>query len=407
MPTVNVPKGFNPKAHIFFIHGKINTAINTILNELKETDDFNRFFQLAYYYQCLSKYDIALVYYEKYFKYIFNKNALVNAAICCNLSGKFSQCIKYCNYIISKSNTSDSDCVLAYRCLAHAFGCAGKINEACEAGTQALLLKNKKCDNKSFNFISFTSESENKYLLSADKKNNVCSFSLFGSNPRYLRGALYNVIIGKELFPEWTMRFYVDMTVPNELKDALKSLNAEILEQKNNQPIDRKLCWRFFVASDPEVGRFIVRDCDSTFGLREVIIVNEWIDSGKIFHIIRDWHTHTYLMLAGLWGGVSNIITNVEDLIDQYLKIHIGLSRNIDQDFLETCIWPIAKKSCFIHDRYFNAFSPRRPPMKHFRTKNDHIGSNRFVVDRDWQEKCLAPWIRELPCLQIQPAKNK
>ncbi len=241
-----------------------------------------------------------------------------------------------------------------------------------------------------------------KFLHFAGVKKKICSFSLFGNNPRYLRGALYNVIVGKELFPDWTMRFYVDGTVPHELKDALKSLDADILEQEDGQQKDRKLCWRFFVASDPEVGWFMVRDCDSAFSLREAIVVGEWLESGKLFHLIRDWYTHTDLMLAGLWGGIARVIPDIKTMLNDFFAKNIHITQNIDQLFLANYIWPIIKNSCIIHDRYFNAFSPKKPPMKYLRMKNDHIGINRFAADIEWQEKCLAPWIREMACLSYK-----
>ena len=89
-------------------------------------------------------------------------------------------------------------------------------------------------------FIAFiypveTEEEVREILRAAGSKKKVCAFSLFGSEPCYLRGALYNVIVGKELYPEWTMRFYVDDTVPREFRDALGSLDAEVLEQEDGQ----------------------------------------------------------------------------------------------------------------------------------------------------------------------------
>ncbi len=404
MPTVNIPEGFHQEAHILFINGKVNEAINIILNDIKKGTDIRKIDQIAYYYSYSSQYKDALIYYKSYLN--FKKNdikTLGNICSCLYNIGDFVKCIEYCNKIIS----IDKENYRAFDGLSHCFGVLKNIDKMREAGTKSLIIKDKKFANKSLKIKIPTDEEIKEIILSAKWKKSVCSFSIFGNNPRYLRGALYNVIVGKELFPEWSMRFYVDNTVPSEFKDVIRSLDAEILEQENNQPRDRKFFWRFLVASDPEVGRFMVRDCDSSFSIREAIVVDEWINSEKLFHIIRDWHTHTELILAGLWGGIANIIPNIKNEIDKFLSIYIGTNKNIDQFFLRKTIWSIIKQSCLIHDRYFDSFSPKRPPMKHFRTKDDHIGSNRFAVDRNWQEKCLAPWIRELPCLQIPPTKNK
>jgi len=48
------------------------------------------------------------------------------------------------------------------------------------------------------------------------------------------------------------------------------------------------MLWRFTVVADPTVDRFIVRDVDSRLNYRESIAVEEWIQSNKSFHIMRD-----------------------------------------------------------------------------------------------------------------------
>jgi hypothetical protein len=48
------------------------------------------------------------------------------------------------------------------------------------------------------------------------------------------------------------------------------------------------MLWRFTVAADPTVDRFIVRDVDSRLNYRERLAVEEWIQSGRPIHIMRD-----------------------------------------------------------------------------------------------------------------------
>ena len=48
---------------------------------------------------------------------------------------------------------------------------------------------------------------------------------------------------------------------------------------------------------------FFSRDLDSRINDRELAAVNEWLDSEKPFHIIRDHIDHGHVpILAGLWG---------------------------------------------------------------------------------------------------------
>jgi hypothetical protein len=51
-----------------------------------------------------------------------------------------------------------------------------------------------------------------------------------------------------------------------------------------------------------------VRDADSVLNLRERLAVDDWLASGRWFHIMRDWWSHTDLVLAGMWGGVAGVL---------------------------------------------------------------------------------------------------
>ena len=402
MQTFRISKEWNSKAHTLFLEGKMQEAVNLALKEAGGKP--GRFVQAAYYCFVLGDYGSALMFLKLYLKHFPRDiQILNNMTACCTRLHRYEEAVFHAQQVL----LLDPDSFSAFDALAHALGKLGDMDGARKAGTKALLLKDLAALRHAPNTNPIPEEEVHEILHIAGTKKKVCAFSLFGSAPRYLRGALYNVLIGKELYPEWTMRFYMDGTVPRELKDALESLDAEVLEQEDDQPRDVKLCWRFLVASDPEVGRFMVRDCDSAFSLREVLVVDEWLESGKLFHVIHDWHTHTALVLAGLWGGVSGVLPDMLSMLDGFFASNRTITTNVDQFFLAQCVWPAIKESCLVHDRFFDAFSPRRPPLKHFRTRKDHIGADRFVTDKEWQDRCLAPWIRELPCLAVQMTRKR
>ncbi len=69
--------------------------------------------------------------------------------------------------------------------------------------------------------------------------------------------------------------------------------------------------WRFLIADDLTVDRFLIRDADSRylftiaasihfdrFSMRELHAVNEWIASGKQLHVMRDHPYHGVAMLV-------------------------------------------------------------------------------------------------------------
>lgn len=77
-------------------------------------------------------------------------------------------------------------------------------------------------------------------------KKRIIAFTLFGSDPRYLRGALHNVLAARAFYPGWTCRFYVDTSVDEALIEALRSEGAEIVKDESLSPIGRRRrsCWR-------------------------------------------------------------------------------------------------------------------------------------------------------------------
>ena len=113
--------------------------------------------------------------------------------------------------------------------------------------------------------------------------------SLYGSLPIYNEGVVKNADLVPEFYPGWTLRVYVDGSVPRDTIARQSSRQVEILnvEAKSLGPMYGRF-WRFWVAADADVARFIVRDADSLLNSREEAAVAEWIASGKSFHIMCD-----------------------------------------------------------------------------------------------------------------------
>jgi hypothetical protein len=93
----------------------------------------------------------------------------------------------------------------------------------------------------------------------------VISFGLYGANPKYVAGALRNVELAAVFFPGWVCRFYHDSTVPRHSLADLRRLGAETVNMENGGITGgiAGMFWRFLVADDRSVDRFIVRDSDS------------------------------------------------------------------------------------------------------------------------------------------------
>jgi len=137
--------------------------------------------------------------------------------------------------------------------------------------------------------------------------------------------------------------------------------------------------WRFLVMDDPSVSHFLLRDADSLFSEKEVAAVDEWLSSSCWFHHMRDYFTHSELLLAGLWGGCTGVFTSVKELMQDFVANYKGAARYTDQQFLRHILWPTVRQTILNHDEIFMFHGARPyPPYEAIRWKTEsfHIGSN-------------------------------
>lgn len=279
---------------------------------------------------------------------------------------------------------------VAWDSIASSYYRIGEFEKSARSGNNSLRIKDKRYgtpDDK------WELPKEDIATYTKDKKR-VIAFSLWGNEKRYIFGALRNLLLAPDLFPDWELWFYVDNSVSPGFLDIIKQLGGQVLLQPDNQTQREKLCWRFNVANDENVGYFLVRDADSVFSLREANAVEEWIQSEKWFHIIRDWWTHTDLILAGLWGGVAGVLPNIQDTLSQYSPNSVT-TPNIDQWFLRDCLWRHIKTSCLTHDRCFNFDGNAKPVPGKIPNDNIHIGSCEFHQRPEFQTTILSAWIQQ------------
>ncbi len=213
------------------------------------------------------------------------------------------------------------------------------------------------------------------------RRDNVIAYSLWGSAPRYFEPLLENLKIAPHLFPAWTIRVYADNSVPGDVIDRLKRGGADIVDKSgvSGEPFYAKLLWRFEAANDSGVRRFLIRDADSLLSVKERVAVDAWLASDRYFHIMRDFFTHTDLILAGMWGGVANTLPNLEDLRRAY-QSPVLEGRTADQRFLSEMVWPTVSQSCIIHDSVFTGClnSVPFPPYGDL-LPGHHVGQNAFI----------------------------
>ena len=168
------------------------------------------------------------------------------------------------------------------------------------------------------------SAAEQRELLS------VIAFSLFAPADhgdswmrRYGEGALANARLLPEVFPGWQMWVYFDTSAPVEIVAPLsrarsvRLINVSASRRLATNPNPRT--WRFAVASEPTVGRWLIRDIDSRLIERDRRAVDEWISSGRRFSVMREYaaerfepspsfHPSSFFTAAACSSGVRALL---------------------------------------------------------------------------------------------------
>lgn len=214
----------------------------------------------------------------------------------------------------------------------------------------------------------------------------VISFCLFGLEPRYIDGAVKNIEIAKQYMPDWECWFYVPANYQQEIIDRLESAGNVFIKRIQHPSNFIFTMFRFLVFADPSVDIAIVRDVDSRISAREIKCVEEWIESGLNFHIIKDHPTgHSALISAGMWGAKADSLRDIKEIMDDFLNPlpELGVDRNqrgVDQEFLgERIYYPLVMESCLYHSEYYHCKIKGDSIQKKFPTPDrfprNHIGA--------------------------------
>jgi len=396
---VHKPVRWDKDAANLWRAGAKDHAVAKSMATLKEAadPDVDAYIQPAFYYFQLDRFDEAVTLLERA-EALFPNHPMVLLSLgsAHNRAHRHEQALPYLERFLALGFTDAS----AFDALASSHSYAGDIIKAKIFGTMALAEKDKAVANRH-------GTPTLNLKIKPGKKKQVIAFTLFGSAPRYLRGALQNVLAAREIYPGWVCRFYVDDSVDEAFLRTVETEGAEVIrDASGNRDLRHLLTRRFLVADDPQVGRFMCRDCDSTVNPREAAAVGEWIESGLPFHVMRDWWTHTDPMLAGLWDGIAGVFPDIKAHIASFLG-EKPLSTNWDQYFLRDQVWPAIREHVMVHDRCYPAHRARPFPTP-TPGGREHVGQNEYNSDRNAQAQLLMPFAERVPALQlpvIRPVK--
>jgi hypothetical protein len=264
-------------------------------------------------------------------------------------------------------------------CLCEAYHRAGRLDLAVAAGRLALESKDRRFG-ASAPLVAMPPGLPPAFNPGRPEQN-VIAYTLWGNQPRYQVPLLENARIRPHLFPEWTIRVYHDHSVDPGYLAQLGAQGVQLRPMRlpAGVPTHRGLLWRFEVIADAGVQRFLIRDADSLLTVKERVAVDAWLRSDFHFHAMRDWYTHTDLLLAGMWGGVGGVLPPLPALLRAYTGWRVE-NDHVDQDVLTETVWPSIRRNVLIHDSIFQPClgSLPFPPFGDL-PAGHHIGQNAFL----------------------------
>ena len=102
----------------------------------------------------------------------------------------------------------------------------------------------------------------------------------------------------------------------------------------------------------------ISRDCDSRLNEREAEAVSEFMNSDKLFHIMRS-PRHKFNVLGGMFGIKKGLLDNMKDLCASFSQTN---NYGTDYRFFDSIIHQIPRETLMLHDPFFSGIdfpSPR------------------------------------------------
>lgn len=187
---------------------------------------------------------------------------------------------------------------------------------------------------------------------------NIVSFCLYGSKAIYILGMKENILLGKKYFPTWEIRIYHNDTVPEKFIKEYCDIGAICIKCENigkNKMNWEGMLWRVLPLHDNDVHFWISRDADSRLSKREADIVNQWMQSGKTLHCIRDHRCHYHAIMGGMFG-INNKsfhakykFKKISDIISDLYKLYKERPYNVDQEFLNSQVWNLLKYDVMAH----------------------------------------------------------
>lgn len=179
----------------------------------------------------------------------------------------------------------------------------------------------------------------------------VISFSLWGDIQKYTVGAIKNAELAQTIYPGWECYFFIGQSVPESIQNHLLEFPNITLFYKNQPENWTGMFWRFETCYDSGIDVSIFRDTDSRISMREKYAVDQWLESDKTFHIMRDHPHHGFPILGGMWGHKKNDKYDMRKLLNSFDKTN---RYGTDYEFFGNVLYPMIGDDKIVHDPFFD-----------------------------------------------------
>jgi len=181
----------------------------------------------------------------------------------------------------------------------------------------------------------------------------VISFSLWGDKPIYTVGAVENAKDALTMYPDFECWFYIHRpSVPPAVIEELSVFkHVKVVLKEDDLATCMPMSWRFEAIDDPTVEIMMSRDTDTRFLMREKLAVDEWLASGKLFHIMRD-HPHHYNPSMRIFAGMFGTKKLPSFSWLEHLSKVSPHNKFDDQTFLDKYVYPQICNNCIVHTSF-------------------------------------------------------
>lgn len=183
------------------------------------------------------------------------------------------------------------------------------------------------------------------------------SFCLYGDKAIYTVGMKENLRLAPVYYPGWQVVIYHDGS-PKDLEEY-ERMGAHLILETRFAPMFAR-----FLINDI-ADRWICRDTDCRLSEREAVAVNQWIESGKMWHTMADDAAHTMPVQGAMWGGYLTDVNMEKELLA--FEQSDDRTWGTDEHWLSGHLWPMMQDNCLAHHYRDN-------PIPALRTEPRYVG---------------------------------